>query len=66
MCPVFQDLESLFQVGWLISRDRQDINSFIKTCVSIQVVSKLNTNTLQVGYDIILFKVFCTVSLFLR
>ncbi len=62
MRPVFQYLQTFFYQFWFIGGYRKDINCFIKTCIGIQVGTKLYADALQVVYQFILRKAFGAIK----
>ena len=57
MCPVFQDLESFFEVFRTVGRDRQEIDRFVERSVGVQVGAETHAHSLEKAHQLVFWKI---------
>ena len=62
MSPIFNYLIAFFEHTFFIGRYLKHIHSFVKACVSINICSKTNANSLQIIYQFVFWKVFGSIK----
>ena len=62
MCPVLQNLKGLFENFFIIRRNRENVNRFVKRSVGIEIGAEFHPDGLQVTHDLVFLKIFGAVK----